>query len=207
MSRSLFLAFDDGAPVLAAPNKYARMLAALLPPGKLWRLVGGSVLSAVFAACADELGRLDQRVTDLLNEDDPRTAVELLPDYERELDLVAASTTAERQANVVARTIARQGLRPADFQTALAGLLGLDALDVAVFERTHATAASMNADREIFRFFIYRDPTLPGTYYLDSAQAIVDTIKPSHTIGYVIESDDTCCDDVYSQCDRDLVGA
>jgi hypothetical protein len=185
---------------------YARMLGALLPPGRLWRRVG-SVLEDLLLASADELARLDARVDDLLDETDPSTADELLPEYERELDLDEAATDAERRAIIVGRLIARQRYRPVDFQDALAALLGQDAADVVVIETSAATAAAMGDVREIFRFFIFRDPALPGTYYLDSAQEIVDAIKPSHTAGHVIESDDFLCDDPYSLCDRDILGA
>lgn len=187
-------------------DAYRRMQMALLPPGRLWTWVG-SLLVGFFAGAAVELERLDGRIANLLDENDPTTAVETLPEYEDELDLVAAATTAERQANVTALLIAQQGFRPADFQTALAPLLGLAAADIQVIERTHAFAVSIGDDREIFHFFIYRDPSLAGTYYLDSAQALVDTIKPSHTVGTVIESINFLCDDPHSLCDRDLLGA
>jgi hypothetical protein len=355
MSRVLLWSFDDAPMMLQPPGRYARMLSALLPPGKLWRLVGESVLYKLFAACADELDRLDARAAALLEEADPRTAVELLPEHESELeldpvadaDVVAATlataaltdpaafdangvprenggtpngvwtatlawrsagaggngkvfhiagsdgfvtvvevrdnqrwnvntetwdaspgtvgvainnddctvaaleaainassalvavaipdaagaamkvnlgsggrrhgtlaggadasgTVAHRQARVVAHHIARQRLRPVDFQQVLAPLLGLDVEDVQVLERTAAMAASMGDVREIYRFFVYRDPTLPGGYFLTDAQALVDSIGPSHAIGYVIESIDFLCDDSYSLCDSDLLGA
>jgi hypothetical protein len=68
-------------------------------------------------------------------------------------------------------------------------------------------ASSMGDDREIYRFFVYRDPALPGTYDIEGAQALVDDISPSQTAGYVVESIDFLCDDPYSLCDRDLLGA
>lgn len=185
---------------------YTRMLLALLPPGRVWRLVG-SKLVALFEGCADELARVHARAANLLDEADPRTALELLPEYERELDLEAAAAVEERRARIVARLIARQRYRPVDFQAALASLLGQDAVDVVVIETSAAQAAAMGDVREIFRFFVYRDPGEPGTYYLDSAQDLVDQIKPSHTAGHVIESIDFLCDDEYSLCDRDLLGA
>jgi hypothetical protein len=183
------------------------MLVALLPRGRLWRLQSGSVTSLLFDACADELERLDERTADMLAESDPSNADELLPEYERELALSPVGTTDERRARVVARTIARPRFRPADFLTALSPLLGLAAEDLAVLERTHAMASSMGDDRVIFEFFIYRDPTLPGAWFLSSAQDLVDEIKPTHTAGYVIESIDFLCDDEYSLCDSDLLGA
>ncbi|HET9063685.1 MAG TPA: putative phage tail protein [Candidatus Binatia bacterium] len=185
---------------------YARMLWALLPPSRLWRRIGGTLFK-VFEADADELARVDARVINLVDEADPRTASELLPEHERELGLDTAATLAERRARVVARTIARQRFRPVDFQAALSPLLGQDAVDVVVIETSHATAVAMGDVREIFRFFIYRDPGEPGPYYLDSAQELVDAIKPTHTAGHIIESIDFLCDDEFSLCDRDLLGA
>lgn len=190
-----------------AAAAYQRMMTALLPPGALWNLSGDSLLSDLFLGCADELERFDGRVGDMLDEADPSTAVEMLSDYERELDLEEADTTEERQARIVSRLVARQRYRPVDFQIALAPLLGLDSDDVDVVERTHAIAVSMGDVREIYRFFIYRDPDISGTYFLDSAQELINKIKPTHTAGQVIESIDFLCDDAFSLCDRDLLGA
>lgn len=199
--------FGGGGIPIALPNVYARMMLSLLPPGKLWRTLESSVLFEVLAGCAEELSRVDARAGDLFNESDPLTTLELLPEYERELALESDGSDEERRGRVVARLLARQRLRPVDFQEALAPLLGQVAEDVVVLERTHAMAASMGDDREIYRFFIYRDPTLPGSYFLDSAQSLVDKIAASHTIGHVIESVDFLCDDEFSLCDRDLLGA
>lgn len=187
-------------------DAYARMMMALFPPGKIWRWVA-SLLTTFIRGCADELARLDARTIDLLNEADPRTTDELLPEAERELALPSDGTNAERQARIVGRLVARQRYRPVDFQQALGPLLAQAPADVVVLERTPAMAAALGDVREIFRFFIYRDPTLSGTYFLDSAQALVTKIKPSHTIGTVIESVDFLCDDIHSLCDRDLLGA
>lgn len=195
-------AFTPASPVA---ERYARMMQQLLPPGRIWKLIG-TFLADLFLGCADELARVEGRVNDMLNEADPSTATELLPEYESELDLETAATVEERRARIVARLIARQRFRPVDFQTALAPLLALDPVDVVVIERTHAFAVSLGDDREIFRFFIYRNPALPGTYFLASAQALVDKIKPSHTVGAVIESVSFLCEDPHDECERDLLG-
>ena len=187
---------------------YTSMLLGLLPPGKVWRLIG-SQLQNLFIGSADELARLHGRVSDLLAESVPTTLNELLPEAESELALPSTGTTAERQARVIARLLARQRYRPVDCQNALATLLAQAPGSVVVIERTHAQAITMGdlSGSEIFRFFIYRDPTLPGTYFLASAQTLVNQIKPSHTIGTVIESISLLCDDAHSLCDRDLLGA
>jgi hypothetical protein len=207
MSGTFSGAFSPAFARSAGSSAYQRMLLTLLPPGRVWRLTADSVLSKLLLGSADELDRVDDRVADLLDEADPSTADEMLPEYERELALTAAATIEERRANIVSRLIRRQRFRPIDFQQILAPLLGLDPADVAVIERTRAFVISIGDDREIFRFFIYRDPSLPGTAFIASAQALVDEMKPSHTIGTVIESIDFLCDDPLSLCDRDLLGA
>lgn len=192
---------------------FARMLKVLLPPGKIWRLDPDGVLSQVLLATGDELERAEGRIQDLLVEADPRTADELLPDFERELALPSDGTLDERRARVVALLVRRQRYRPVDFQTALAPLLGQAPEDVEVLERKRSIVLLMADDREIYRFFIYRDPSLPGTYDLDAAQELISSpykprrgMKPSHTEGQVIESVDFLCDDEFSLCDRDLLG-
>jgi uncharacterized protein YmfQ (DUF2313 family) len=182
------------------------MLKLLLPPGKAWRLDDDGVIARVLLANGDELARVSGRVADLFEEADPQTTSELLPEFERELDLTASGTDAERRARVVALLVNTGGVRPADFKRVLAGLLGQAAADVVVIERSRADAIAMGDDAEIFRFFIYRDPAAPGTYDLDFAQTMVDLMAHSHTKGHVIESIDFLCDDPFSLCDRDLLG-
>lgn len=208
---SLLLLSDDvsGGSDLAPPSplvqQYARMMIALLPPGKLWRLIGESVLGNLFAGCAEELARLDGRVIDLLDEADPTTAEESLPEYELELGLVAAATLEERRANVVARLVRRQRFRPVDFQNALSPLLNLAAEDITVIERTAAFAASIGDAREIYRFFVVGDFGDPLAF-IASAQALLDSMKPSHTAGYIIGSTTAVYDSPFSLYDRDLMG-
>lgn len=184
---------------------YQRMMVQLLPPGILWR-DGDSVVSRVLLAAGDELERISQRGADLIGESDPRAADELLADFEAELGLGSSGTDDERRARVVALLIRRQRYRPEDFQQALAPLLGQAAADVVVLEQSRAFAIAVGDDRQIYRFYIYRDPTDPGSYDLDAAQDLVDSMKPAHTQGLVIESIDFLCDDPYSLCDRDILG-
>src|SRR5678815_253974 len=102
----LLLDSDADIPAPApAPDRYARMMLSLLPPGRLWRVAAGSMLYKFFLGIADELDRIDGRGVTLLAESDPRTTVELLPEYERQFDLVATSSEEERRARVVALEI------------------------------------------------------------------------------------------------------
>jgi hypothetical protein len=185
---------------------YARMLKLLLPPGKAWRLDADAVISRVLLANADELARVSQRAATLIEESDPQTTVELLPEFERELGLTAEGTEEQRRTRVVAMLRNTGGVKPADFQRVLSGLLGQDEADVVVIERGRAFAVLVGDERSIFKFFIFRDHTLPGDYDLAFAQELVDSMAHSHTKGRVIETRRFKCDDPHSLCDRDLLG-
>lgn len=199
--------FDAGEDIdEVAAAAYAGMLIDLLPRGRLLSLIE-TLLREVIEASAIELARVHTRVIDLLRESVPSTADELIPEYEEEHELESTGTEDERRARIVAHTVADQGVRPIDFATTLAPLLGQDPGDVVVLERTAAFAASLGDPREIFRFFVYRDPNEPGDYYVTSAQVLLDRIVQSHTAGYVIESIDFLADDPFSLTDRDLLGA
>lgn len=198
-----------GAVGQRTAEEYARVMARLLPPGRLWRLDALATLVAAFRAAGDELERVSGRVLDLLSEGDPRTATaaELLPDFERVLGLDGSGTEAERQAKVVARLTQDRGFRPADVAETLAPLLDLAIADVDVIERTTADQVVIDYPREIYRYFVYRDPALSGTADIDAAQTQLELMEHSHTKGHVIESIDFECDDPFSLCDRDLLGA
>lgn len=100
--------------------RWAHVLKALLPPGKLFDemetppAVGeGPVLWRLFKAFGQELARLELRILQALAEMDPRTATETLDDWERALGLpdlrvpVLPTALAQRRAVVAAKLVAR----------------------------------------------------------------------------------------------------
>jgi len=107
---------------------YAAALQALLPVGAAWTFEKGALLTQLIDAIAVEFARVDTRGADLREEADPRTALELLADWERVTGLPdpcagQADTIAERRARVVRALTARGGQSPAYF-VALAAALG-----------------------------------------------------------------------------------
>jgi uncharacterized protein YmfQ (DUF2313 family) len=184
---------------------FASMMRMLLPPGRIWRKDGA--VDDALLACGDELERVVGRGADLIEEADPQTTSELLADFERVLGLSSDGTDAERRARVVAHLIKRQRVRPADYQLILAPILGLDPEDVEIREISRADAVAMADDTQIFRFHVFRDPGLGGTYDIEAAQAVVDAMSHAHVKGYVIEELGMVCDEPTSLCDRDLLGA
>lgn len=73
---------------------YRAQLRQLLPPGAAWNIEPGSVFDRLLIAFADEFARVDVRALALIEEADPRSALELLPDWERVAALPDACTGA-----------------------------------------------------------------------------------------------------------------
>jgi uncharacterized protein YmfQ (DUF2313 family) len=77
-----------------------------LPPGPAWLFRDGSLARRLLEAAAVPLAWLEERILRLLEESDPRTTVELLPDFERVYGLpdscapTATSLVARRAAVV-----------------------------------------------------------------------------------------------------------
>lgn len=189
--------------------EFARMSIRLWPPGQF---VTGpeSVNFKTMHALGEEMSRVDQRQIDLLEESDPRTTSELLPEWEAQYGLTDSSgTDDERRARLQTRILSlfNFSARPVDYQNVLAPVLDLAPVDVRVIEITAAQAQAANNPRLVYQFYIYRDPGLAGTPQLQSAQDTVDRIKHSNTRGTVIESVNFLTDDPESLTDRDILGA
>lgn len=93
---------------------YLSQLKQLLPSGQAWVAETGSVLSGLLSAGAKMLSAVHHRANDLMDEADPRTAIEMLPEWEIEVGLpgkcsASADTIRERQAMVHAKWISRGG--------------------------------------------------------------------------------------------------
>ncbi|WP_157081126.1 putative phage tail protein, partial [Novosphingobium naphthalenivorans] len=82
---------------------YARQMKQLLPKGAAWDFAPDGTFARLLLALAAEFARIDSRALDLIGEADPRTTLELLPDWERVAGLPDSCTgapdeVAERQA-------------------------------------------------------------------------------------------------------------
>lgn len=108
---------------------YLTQLQALLPPGAAWPRSPGATLTKLLAALAEEFARVEGRADDVINESDPRSALELLADWERVCGLPDAcsaelgTTLQERRAAVVAKLTGMGGTSKAYF-LALAEAMG-----------------------------------------------------------------------------------
>lgn len=107
---------------------YAQQLRQLLPRGSAWAAPAGGNFDGLLLGLAAEFARIDSRSLDLVDEADPRTALELLPDWERVAGLPDACTGIpdsifERQ-RALHQKIAGVGGQNAAAFVALALLLG-----------------------------------------------------------------------------------
>lgn len=109
---------------------YARQLKELLPSGAAWRRDGEAVVSKVLLAIADALARLDARAKNLMDEFDPRTTLELLPDWERVFDLpdpcVTSTQTIQQRRNAIVAKMTNVGGQSRAYFIALAAALGYE---------------------------------------------------------------------------------
>ncbi|EME69707.1 hypothetical protein H261_11744 [Paramagnetospirillum caucaseum] len=109
---------------------YARLMLALLPPGRAWPRDPNSLRGQMVAAQSAEFARIDAAFEQILAERSPATALLLLAEWEAVLGLPdectgGAETIAERRAAAHARMIATGGQSPAYF-VELAKALGYD---------------------------------------------------------------------------------
>lgn len=73
--------------VIRTAEHYAEQLQALLPPGPAWDPERVPEVQQLIAGLSDEFARIDGRAFDLLNEMDPASVSELVPDWERVMNL------------------------------------------------------------------------------------------------------------------------
>jgi uncharacterized protein YmfQ (DUF2313 family) len=101
-----------------------------LPPGPAWPRDIESLTTKLLTSFSEEYARIDARINDLLDEIDPQTTLELLPDWERILGLPdecveTAQTIQQRRAAVLAK-LRNQGGQSRAYFIALAAYLGFE---------------------------------------------------------------------------------
>jgi uncharacterized protein YmfQ (DUF2313 family) len=141
-------------------ESYLAQLKALLPPGRVFNLEPDSVLSRVLEGVADELTRVNARGADLINESDPRTAVETLSDWEATVGLPDArvtaipSTTAGRQVAITQKYTTREGQNRAFFDQ-LCAACGYPLISIDTFSGSVLRAGFRVGDRCFDRVYGY----------------------------------------------------
>ncbi len=111
-------------------ERYTQQLAALLPPGDALNTDEGGDLREVLRRMAHPLAQVDAMLNDLRIETDPRSAAQLMTEWEDALQLpdsciIGGQTLAERQAAAYAKYTDVGGARIQRY-LALASALGYD---------------------------------------------------------------------------------
>lgn len=185
-------------------DAYRGQLQALLPSGAAWTREPDAVLTDLLDAQAQELARLDARAHALIEESDPRTATELLGDWENVLGLPdpcteAADTVPARRLACWRKLAFQAGQTPA-FYIAMAAAIGfaieVHEFDPDVDDHDDSLAAEVAAGRwryiwrvhitnaGSFHYFSAGDPA--GSLLLDGEPAlgiecIITAARPAHT--------------------------
>lgn len=116
---------------MSATEELGAILHRLAPPGHAWPKAITGTARALLEGIAGTPAEVERRAAQLLVEIDPRSTIELLPDFERLLGLPSAcaagelQTVVERRAAVVSKLTALRGSAPADL-IALAAELDLE---------------------------------------------------------------------------------
>lgn len=180
---------------------YTQQLQQLLPPGQAWPRDKSATLTKLLGGIAEGVARFHRRVDDLANELDPRTTVELLPDWERvcglpdECSVQSSQTLAERQSAVHAKWTSRGG-QSRQFFIDLAKTLGFDvtvnefrvftcesAIDEPICDEPWSFAWQVNAPETTIREFTCdshcEEPLrIWGNWPLE---CVLSRYKPAHT--------------------------
>lgn len=125
-----FYANDDTASIDdgqfdVVTEEYANVMVQLLPEGFAWNWKPNGIFDRLRRGLSREFSRVERRARELLLEINPRTADELIGEWEAMLDISNLSTDLdERRAAVHAKFTARVGATGELFILNLAGRLG-----------------------------------------------------------------------------------
>lgn len=178
---------------------YLTQLRALLPPGIAWPRDDGD-LGRTLAALAEELARVDARAWDLVDEADPRTTVELLPEWERAFGLpdpcVDQPDTYGERIDALVEKVTRIGGQSPAYYIAVAARLGYtvtitefdpftfaSTFDELLYGQDWQFAWQVNAPEETVRFFEFTsgfDEPL-ADWGNGPLECVINRLKPAHT--------------------------
>jgi uncharacterized protein YmfQ (DUF2313 family) len=162
---------------------YLSALQGLFPSGPAWPKDDTAPVTRLFGGLAVEFSRLDSRADTLVDEADPRTTYEMLPDWERIAGLSGGSlSVAQRQSDLVSKLVSRGGQTPA-YYVAMGAALGL--------------AVTITEFRE-WSFDMDDDQILYGSDWAFAWQVNIPYVTSSPAIEWTFDSDDDMPFAIYS---------
>lgn len=182
---------------------YLSQCLALLPRGLAFAKEQGSVLSGLLAAWSALFARVDLRTADLVNEADPRTASELLLDWERIAGLPDACVTIvqsleQRRAALLSK-LTMVGNQSRAYFIGLAAALGYPDASIDEFFMMTCTDdcnGALNSQADLFTWRLNLPNATGGLFVMDcdsdcnsalqswgdeAIECRINRFKPAHT--------------------------
>lgn len=166
-------------------DDYLAQLQALLPPGVALPHHPDATFVKLLHAVADGIARIDVRSEDLIDEGDPRTAFEMLTDWERvaglpDLCMSGVEQTTEQRRNALVAKLTKKGGASRQFFIDVAAALGI--------------AVTISEDPPNYTWTVHAPQTISterrygGAFnerYLEFGNAllecVINKLKPAHT--------------------------
>ncbi|HSH72333.1 MAG TPA: putative phage tail protein [Methylophilaceae bacterium] len=183
-------------------DDYLAQLRELLPPGPAWPRDNDSLLTKLLTGWAEEFARIDARADDLVDEADPRTTSELLPDWERVVGLpdpcVTVNQSVDQRRAALVSKLTSIGGQSRQYFLDLAFSLGYIGSSIEEYRPFNCTddcndALYSELDRFVWTLFL---PSNSGIYIMNCNSACnsplqawgdeviecrVNRYKPAHT--------------------------
>ncbi|MBL4763523.1 MAG: DUF2313 domain-containing protein [Gammaproteobacteria bacterium] len=181
--------------------EYLQQLKQLLPVGALWDSLQADVtIEGYLEAEADEFARIDARASNLINETDPRTAFELLPEWEAFAGLpggcIGEIGTLEQRQQALHAKLTALGGQSIPYYIEFAAAIGYDTTvtEFPVFNVEDSVDAEMNdeswrytwrlnAPDETINYWSVEGGVDEGfaTWGNERLECAINEIKPAHT--------------------------
>jgi uncharacterized protein YmfQ (DUF2313 family) len=164
-------------------DDYKEVLKALFPSGPAWKLEPGKNITALAEGFAPEMNRYDLSISGLLDEIDPGTSVDLLPEWENLLGCVwnGSDPLSVRQANVLARLTA-VGDQSVGYFIGLAKGLGFNLTITEYMEAVAGSPAGCSCINQYYKFTaVFNLPVTPDNEGNKvGLESIVQQNQPAH---------------------------
>lgn len=177
---------------------YLSQLQALLPQGVAWTREQGAALTRLLDVFAEEFARTDESAMQLLREADPRSAYDLLADWEVIAGIaINTGSIEQRRANLVSKLTSRGGQSRAYF-IALAEKFGYPGVTITEYHQMTCTSVCTDALYSLVDLFVWtlnipggggvfaatcRSPcnAALGSSGNSRLEAAINAYKPAHT--------------------------
>lgn len=187
---------------MATAAQYREQLKNLLPRGYAWPREPDTTFEALLDGLAQELARIDSRVSDLAREADPRQTLELLTDWERLTGLPdecsgLGDTIQQRRDAVVAKLTSTGGQSRAYFIQLAANFgftititeprpfrFGINSMGDALYSEEWLFWWFVNAPEETITYFRFGQSVMGEPFRAWGnlpLECIINKYKPAHT--------------------------